>query len=271
MTLDFDARERQAWAGQATAYENSFGKLCAHTVPALLDAAGPLSGLRVLDVGTGPGTVAAAALARGAKVTAVDAEPDMLARAASAAPGAEVRQAALPELPFAEGEFDAVVGNFVLNHVARPAAALTELRRVTRPGGRVVLTIWAAPAAPGKALLGRAFAAAGVLDRLDFPSLAAEDDFRRDEPGFAGLLTSAGLTEATCALLAWDHLTTAEEWWSGPASGIATLGQALRTLPPETVATVHAHFTTLAAAFTTSEGTLALPHTALLAAGRAPS
>ncbi|MFI6329828.1 methyltransferase domain-containing protein [Micromonospora chersina] len=45
---------------------------------ALLDAAAVRAGRRVIDVGTGPGTVAAAALARGAEVVAVDAEPSML-------------------------------------------------------------------------------------------------------------------------------------------------------------------------------------------------
>jgi SAM-dependent methyltransferase len=273
VTLDFDVRERRAWAGQAAAYEASFGLLCAHAVPALLEAATgslPLPGLHLLDVGTGTGTVASAALARGAKVTAVDAEPDMVAHTASAVPDADVRQAALPELPFSDGEFDAVAGNFVLNHVGRPAAALADLRRVTRPGGRIALTIWASPAAPGKALLGRALSAAGVLDRLDFPSLAPEDDFPRDEPGFASLLTAAGLSDVSCELLAWDHHTTPDEWWSGPASGMATIGQALRTLPPETVADIHAHFVTLAKEFTRADGTLALPHTALLATGRAP-
>jgi SAM-dependent methyltransferase len=276
VTGDFDARERQAWAGQAATYTRTFAKLCAHTVPALLDAAAggaPLSGARLLDAGTGTGAVAAAALERGAKVTAVDAEPDMVARAAATVPGADVRQAKLPELPFSDGVFDAVVGNFVLNHVAWPAATLAELRRVTRPGGRIALTVWAAPAAPGKALLGRALKASGALDRheFDFPSLAPQDDFPRDEPGFAGLLTAAGLSDATCSLLAWEHPTTAEEWWSGPASGIATIGQALRTLPLEEVAAIHDRFLTLAAEFTTPDGTLSLPHTALLAVGRVPA
>lgn len=276
MTGDFDARERQAWAGRAAAYTRTFAKLCAHTVPALLDAAAggvPLSGARLLDAGTGTGAVAAAALARGAKVTAVDAEPDMVARAAATAPGADVRQATLPVLPFADGEFDAVVGNFVLNHVSRPSATLAELRRVIRAGGRIAVTVWAAPAAPGKALLGRALKASGALDRLacGFPSLAPEDDFPRDEPGFTGLLTAAGLRDVTCTLLAWDHHTTAEEWWSGPVSGIATLGQALRTLDPSAVAAVRDCFHTLAEEFTTPDGTLSLPHTALLAAGRTPA
>ncbi|MFF4898182.1 methyltransferase domain-containing protein [Streptomyces sp. NPDC001068] len=115
----FDESERRGWAGQAHAYAASFAKLCAYPVSALLDAAGVGEGLRVLDVGTGTGTVAALACERGAKVTAVDAEPDMAAQAAPAAPGADVRLAALPQVPFADDEFDATVGNFVLNHVGR--------------------------------------------------------------------------------------------------------------------------------------------------------
>ena len=61
----FDAGERRAWAGRAEAYAGSFAKLCAYPVPQLLDAAGVKAWVRVLDVGTGSGTVAAAAVERG--------------------------------------------------------------------------------------------------------------------------------------------------------------------------------------------------------------
>jgi ubiquinone/menaquinone biosynthesis C-methylase UbiE len=57
---------------------------------------------------------------------------------------------------------DAVVANFVLNHVGRPLAALRELRRVTRPGGKVAVTIWAHPGGSGQKLIGRAVHTAGV-------------------------------------------------------------------------------------------------------------
>jgi SAM-dependent methyltransferase len=265
----FDEYERRTWAGRADAYAASFAKLCAYAVPDLLRAAGVREGVRVLDVGTGTGTVAAAACARGAKVTAVDAEPDMVARAGRAAPEADVRLASLPRLPFPDGEFDAVVGNFVLNHLGRPREALRELRRMTRPGGRIAVTIWAVPPAPGQALLGRAVQAAGAVPPAHVSALAPEDDFPRTGQGLAALLGEAGLLNATCDTLVWDHRTTREEWWSGPAAGVATIGQIVTSQTPAVVAEIRRHFDLLCAEFTRPDGALALPHAALLAHGRA--
>ncbi|WP_449349544.1 methyltransferase domain-containing protein [Streptomyces shaanxiensis] len=78
-TEAFDAAERTMWSGRSEAYAGSFARLCAHPVRALLDAAGIAAGTRVLDVGTGTGTAALAALARGARVSAVDADAGMVA------------------------------------------------------------------------------------------------------------------------------------------------------------------------------------------------
>ncbi|MFJ9743015.1 class I SAM-dependent methyltransferase [Streptomyces sp. NPDC101166] len=265
----FDKCERLIWAGRGTSYAASYAKLCAHPVPLLLDAVAAGPGARLLDVGTGPGTVAAAACARAARVTAVDAEPSMIELAERAAPTARVRVAALPELPFADGEFDAVVANFVLNHVGRPQVALEELRRVLKPGGRIALTIWAAPPAPGQALLGRAIQAAGAQRPPHLPTgLAAEDDFRRDESGLADLLTAAELREADCETLRWDHRTSVDEWWSGPASGVAFGGQMVQSQTPEVRAEIKRYFELFASEFTDDTGGLTLPHAALLAHGR---
>lgn len=82
----------------------------------VLDAACVSAGTGLL----GAGTLAAAAMARRALVTAVDADPAMVALASAAAPGARCREAVLPHLPFADGEFDSVTANFVLNHVGVP-------------------------------------------------------------------------------------------------------------------------------------------------------
>ncbi|MHA6762838.1 class I SAM-dependent methyltransferase [Streptacidiphilus sp. PAMC 29251] len=265
----FDECERRTWAGRAAAFAGSFADLCAYPVPRLLDAAGVGEGTRVLDVGTGTGTAAAAACARGAKVTAVDAEPSMLELAARAAPAADVQLAVLPELPFADGMFDAVVGNFVLNHVGRPGDALAELRRVVRPGGTIALTIWSVPAGSGQELLGRAVAAAGVGRPSHLPALASEHDFPRDPAGLTALLTSAGLREAACETIRWDHRTDPERWWGGPAAGVAFIGQILLSQPEATRAEIKRHFDLLSQEFAAADGSLLLPHTALLARARA--
>lgn len=82
-------------------------------------------------------------------MTAVDAEPTMVELAMHAAPAADGHVAALPELPFTDGEFDTVVADFVLNHVGQPQVALGEVRRVMRPNGWVLLTIWPVPPVAG--------------------------------------------------------------------------------------------------------------------------
>jgi SAM-dependent methyltransferase len=264
----FDESERLIWADRAQAYAESFARLCAHPVPVLLDAASVGDGARVLDVGTGTGTAAAAACARGAKVTAVDAEPSMVRLAARSVPEADVRLAALPGLPFADGEFDAVVANFVLNHVGRPCAAVAELRRVTRAGGRLALTIWAAPPAAGQTLIGRAMQAAGVTRPDHLPALDPREDFPRTPGGLAELLRAAGLQEVRCELLTWNHTATAEDWWAGPASGVACIGHLLTSQPPDVIAEAKRHYDLLSAEFAGPDGMLRLPHAALLAHGR---
>ena len=256
-------------AGTAEAYGRTYARVCAYPVPLLLDAAGVTAAVRVLDAGTGTGTVAMAAGARGATVAAVDADPDMVRLAREASSGAQVSVAALPSLPFASGQFDAVVANFVLNHVGRPLAALRELRRVTRPGGRVSVTIWAHPGGSGQQLIGRAVRAAGLTRPNDVPFLAPEDDFPRTASGLAGLLAAGGLAEPSCQVVEWDHRAPADDWWSGPAAGVSLFGHLIVRQAPERIAEIKRRFDDLSREFAAPDGMLALPHVALVATGRA--
>ncbi|WP_412104315.1 hypothetical protein [Streptomyces europaeiscabiei] len=125
------------------------------------------------------------------------------------------------------------------------------------------------PAAAGQALLGRAVEAAGVTRPAHLPALAPDEDFPRTEQGFAGLLAEAGLMHVVCDTLSWDHRTTAEEWWSGPAAGVATIGQTVTSRRPATIADIKGHFQSLCAEFAGPGGVLLLPHTALMARGQA--
>ncbi|GAA2139494.1 class I SAM-dependent methyltransferase [Kitasatospora kazusensis] len=269
MAGEFDAHERRLWAGRAQAYRDSFAALCGYTAPALLDAAGVTEGgsegLRVLDVGTGPGTVAAAAAGRGALVTAVDAEPGMAELAAARVPGADVRVALLPSLPFADGAFDAVVANFVVNHVEHPAAALAELLRVVRPGGRVAATVWSgSPRNAAMNVFNQALDAAGV-ERPVLPGVPAELNFERTPEGFAGLADEAGWKGADCREVAWTHRPDPEVWWSGVAGGVANMGMVVAGQPPAVIAQVKEHYDRLAVDLLGADGRLELPAVALLA------
>ncbi|PVD03441.1 class I SAM-dependent methyltransferase [Streptomyces sp. CS147] len=266
-TTPFDHAERLIWSGKAEAYADTYARLCAHLVPALLDAAEVGPGTRVLDVGCGTGTLSAAAVARGASVYAADADPGMAAATRRAVPGVTPHVARLPELPYSDDTFDAAVGNFVLNHVGRPLAALAELRRITRPGGRVAVTIWRSPGAPGQTLIGRAAQAAGLTRPTWLPALAPQDDFPRTPEGLAALLDTAGLLGTECSETAWEHRCDPDTWWAGAERGIGAIGQVLNSGGAEGMAAARRAYDDLCAEFRTREGLLVLPHVALLAAG----
>ena len=105
--------------------------------------AGPLAGLRVLDVGCGDGAYAVAAAQRGALVWAVDAAPEMIAaarrRAAEQDASIGLQLADAAKLPFADASFDVVLAVTVLCFVADANTALSEMARVLAPGGRLVV------------------------------------------------------------------------------------------------------------------------------------
>lgn len=109
----------------------------------VLDLAGDLAGRSVLDVGCGDGTLALAAWQRGAHVTGVDPDPRMLPAASNKARilGAPVTflEARGEQLPFPDRRFDVVLAVTVLCFVPDAVALLREMRRVLRPGGRLVI------------------------------------------------------------------------------------------------------------------------------------
>jgi SAM-dependent methyltransferase len=110
---------------------------------AMLDLAGPLAGRVVLDVGCGDGAYALAAARAGARVVGVDRSPADIeaARRNAAETGVrlELHVADALALPFPAARFDIVLAATVLCFVAEPAAAISEMARVLRPGGVLVI------------------------------------------------------------------------------------------------------------------------------------
>jgi ubiquinone/menaquinone biosynthesis C-methylase UbiE len=142
-----------AWAGGA---ELVYGPLA----DALLARGPDPAGRLVLDVGAGTGAVSRRLLAVGARAIAVDASWSMLAHDADRRPPAVV--ADINRLPLVEGAVDGAAAAFVLNHLADPVAALVELRRVVRPGGFVVASVFSsADRPPAKSAIDGALTAAG--------------------------------------------------------------------------------------------------------------
>jgi SAM-dependent methyltransferase len=160
--------EHAGWQSAAAHYGLAFGDLTSQAIGPLLDAAGAGPGVRLLDLATGPGFVAALAAARGAHVTGLDFSAAMVALA-------RARYGSVPHLAFSEGDAEAlpfgsaacqaVTMNFGLLHLARPEAALAEASRVLAAGGRLAYTVWAAPArAVGFGLMLAAIERQGRLD-----------------------------------------------------------------------------------------------------------
>lgn len=106
--------------------------------------AGPLGGLRLLDLGAGMGGFAVAAALRGARVSACEYNPAYCRiielRAARHGQRLPIANAAGEALPFPDARFDALTAWDVLEHVQDPRAVLREIHRVLRPGGHALIT-----------------------------------------------------------------------------------------------------------------------------------
>ena len=106
-------------------------------------AVGPRTTL--LDVGCGAGGFCRLARDRGATVSGLDASPALLAIARHRVPDARLIQAEMEDLPYADHSFDLVTGFNSFQYAGDPIHALAQARRVTRPGGAVVIAVWGPP------------------------------------------------------------------------------------------------------------------------------
>lgn len=144
-----------SWDEAAGDYEAHWEATTGYTLPRLVDHLAPREGLHALDVAAGPGTVTMALAERGARVSACDLSRAMverlLARAGELGFSAQVdaRVADAQALPYPDRSFDAAASNFGVIFAPDVAAALAELVRVTRPGGRLAMTSWSLEARNG--------------------------------------------------------------------------------------------------------------------------
>jgi malonyl-CoA O-methyltransferase len=128
----------------SSTYDTDGNPLILLETPEVDGAIGPVTGRSVLDLGCGTGRHALRLAALGARVTACDFSPGMLAQAQSKL-GAEqvewVVQDLAARLPFEDGQFHVVLSALVLDHVRDVDVFFREAARVCRRGGRMVLTV----------------------------------------------------------------------------------------------------------------------------------
>ncbi len=143
----------------AEAYDSFMGRYSSQLSAPLADFAQVHPGQSVLDVGCGTGVLTGELMARvgPAGVAAVDPSEPFVAATRARYEGVDVRHAPAERLPFPDDTFDAVLAQLVVHFMQDPVAGLSEMGRVTRPGGngrRVRVGSRRAPGSPA-ALLGR--------------------------------------------------------------------------------------------------------------------
>jgi SAM-dependent methyltransferase len=128
----------------ADAYDRHIGRYGPQLASAFIDFVGVEPGMRALDVGCGPGALAAALAGRlgPSNVSAADPSPPFAEACRARLPGVEVAVAAAESLPFRDDAFDVALSQLVVNFMADAAAGVQEMVRVTRPGGVVASCVW---------------------------------------------------------------------------------------------------------------------------------
>jgi SAM-dependent methyltransferase len=206
--------ERTAHDKLAASYHDAFSVVTDRAIEPLLKAAHVGKGTRLLDVATGPGTLAARAAERGARAIGVDIAPAMVELARTLHPHLDFREGSAEDLPFDSSSFDTVISAFGMGHFSRPENVLAEFARVLGPNGRVALSWWDGF---GKNRINGIFFEAinelGISAPGALPAGPAVDRFS-DPDQFAAILRAAGFEDVGIDYISFSHpLKSVDELW----------------------------------------------------------
>src|SRR4051794_1714415 len=193
-------------------YDRFMGRYLPTLAPAFADAAGVRAGMRVLDVGCGPGGLTRELVVRTGeeRVAAIDPSPQFAAACRERFPGADVRDGSAEQLPWEDASFDAALSSLVIAFMRDPEAGVREMARVTRPGGTVALCMWDVPGG-GMTMLSTFWAAAKAVD----PDAAGENVRAGMKDGdIAERLRRAGLEDVEqTVLVASTEYAGFDDFW----------------------------------------------------------
>jgi SAM-dependent methyltransferase len=215
----------------ADAYDRFMGRYSVLLSPQLADLAGVTAGQRALDVGCGPGALTRVLVDRlGADaVIAVDPSASFVEAVRARYPGVDVRSANAGDLPFDDDVVDVALAQLVVHFMTDPVRGISEMRRVTRPGGVVAACVW--DHAGGKGPLGLFWDTARELD----PTVVDESDLPGTREGhLRRLFIEAGLRDVSDTSIAADlEHPDFDAWWEPFAGGVGPAGAYVAGLSPE--------------------------------------
>ena len=218
-------------------YDRFMGRYAPTLAVALCDATGVAAGMRVLDVGCGPGGLTHELVARtGAeRVAAIDPAPQFAEACRERHPGADVCVGPAEELPWEDGSFDATLAQLVIAFMRDPDRGVREMARVTRPGGVVAACMWDLHES-GMTMLNTFWSAVREI----VPDAGGEHRRPGTARGdIAAHLERAGLQDVEDGDVgARAEYAGFDDFWNPFTFAVGPAGQFLRTLDPERQAAV---------------------------------
>ena len=211
----------------ADAYDRFMGRYSRILAPLFADLAGVRDGMRVLDVGCGPGVLTAELIARTGveRVAAIDPSEPFVGAARERHPGLDAQVGTAEHLPFPDGTFDAAVSQLVVHFMSDPPGGLREMARMTRPGGVVAASTWDIDG--GRSPISPFWQAVREVN----PGQTGETGSHgSSEASLAAIFADAGLAGAATTELAVEaEHGSFDEWWEPFALGVGPAGSYLLT------------------------------------------
>lgn len=206
----------------ADAYARFMGQFSDPLAAQFAELAEVRAGQRALDVGCGPGVLTAELVRRLglAAVSAIDPSAPFVAAVRDRFPGVDVHSGAAEDLPFPDDRFDVTLAQLVVHFMTDPVAGLSEMARVTRPGGLVAASVW--DHATGGGPLATFWRAVRDID----PHARDESELAGSRRGhLAELCEEAGLDKVeSTSLTVTVGFATFDDWWEPYTLGVGPAG-----------------------------------------------
>jgi SAM-dependent methyltransferase len=206
------------------AYGRYMGRYAEPLAKVFMAFAGVGAGEKVLDVGCGPGALTSQLLSAGAEVAAIDPSPPFVDAIHLRFPDIDVRRGTAEELPYDTATFDAALAQLVVHFMTDPVVALSQMARVTRPGGVIAACVWDGPTG----------ALAPFWDAVHVIDPEAEDEALLSgahRGHLTELFEAAGLRYLAEDAIAVDVVhPTFEEWWEPYTFGVGPAGDYVQRL-----------------------------------------